>query len=34
MTIEQIIHSEIGILPESKQSEVLDFLNSLGVLGV
>jgi hypothetical protein len=29
MTIEQIIQSKIGILPESKQSEVLDFLNSL-----
>jgi hypothetical protein len=29
MTIEQIIQSKIGILPESKQAEVLIFLNSL-----
>ncbi len=29
MTIEQIIQAKIGILPESKQAEVLIFLNSL-----
>jgi hypothetical protein len=29
MTIEKIIQSKIGILPESKQAEVLIFLNSL-----
>ena len=29
MTIEQIIQSKIGILPESKQAEVLNFLNFL-----
>jgi hypothetical protein len=29
MTIEQIIQSKIGILPESKQAEVLIFFNSL-----
>jgi hypothetical protein len=29
MTIEQIIQSKISILPESKQAEVLIFLNSL-----
>ena len=29
MTIEQIIQSKIGILPEQKQAEVLNFLNFL-----
>jgi hypothetical protein len=29
MTIEQIIQATIGILPESKQAEVLNFLNFL-----
>lgn len=29
MTIEQIIQAKIGILPESKQAEVLNFLNLL-----
>jgi hypothetical protein len=29
MTIEQTIQAKIGILPESKQAEVLNFLNFL-----
>lgn len=29
MTIKQIIQSKIGILPEQKQAEVLNFLNFL-----
>jgi hypothetical protein len=29
MTIEQIIQAKIGILPEQKQAEVLNFLNFL-----